>query len=63
MKGRMKKKNILFDVNKRVDINKWLYMNCVQTHGENWESVNLKGSYSCVCKLGFNPVNNGCIPI
>ncbi|VDM21036.1 unnamed protein product [Wuchereria bancrofti] len=52
-----------FDVNKRVDINKWLYMNCVQTHGENWESVNLKGSYSCVCKLGFNPVNNGCIPI
>ncbi|VIP00066.1 Calcium binding EGF domain containing protein [Brugia malayi] len=52
-----------FDVNKCVDINECLYINCEQTHGENWECVNLKGSYSCVCKLGFNPANNGCLPI
>uniref|UniRef100_A0AAF5Q6L4 EGF-like domain-containing protein n=1 Tax=Wuchereria bancrofti TaxID=6293 RepID=A0AAF5Q6L4_WUCBA len=41
-----------FDVNKCVDINECLYINCEQTHDGN-----------CVCKLGFNPVNNSCIPI
>ncbi|CAG9530399.1 unnamed protein product [Cercopithifilaria johnstoni] len=52
-----------FDVNKCVDINECLYVNCEQMHGDNWECANLKGSYSCVCKLGFIPINNSCMPI
>uniref|UniRef100_A0A0R3RI60 EGF_CA domain-containing protein n=1 Tax=Elaeophora elaphi TaxID=1147741 RepID=A0A0R3RI60_9BILA len=52
-----------FDVDKCVDINECLYVNCEQMHGDNWECANLKGSYSCVCKLGFIPKNNDCIPI
>ncbi|KAM3727565.1 Protocadherin Fat [Dirofilaria immitis] len=41
-----------FDVDKCVDINECLYINCEQLYGGN-----------CVCKLGFNHINNSCIPI
>uniref|UniRef100_A0A8R1TQ81 EGF-like domain-containing protein n=1 Tax=Onchocerca volvulus TaxID=6282 RepID=A0A8R1TQ81_ONCVO len=51
-----------FDVDKCVDINECLYVNCEQTY-DNSECANLEGSYECVCKLGYNFINKACVPI
>ncbi|VDN08061.1 unnamed protein product, partial [Thelazia callipaeda] len=52
-----------YDVNLCVDINECMYINCEETEGENMECANLKGSYKCICKLGYIPVGNSCVPV
>ncbi|KHN75781.1 Hemicentin-2 [Toxocara canis] len=48
-----------FDVNECVDINECMYESCE----ENEQCVNTKGSFRCICQLGFIPVDNICKPV
>ncbi|VDK29660.1 unnamed protein product [Gongylonema pulchrum] len=47
-----------FDVKQCVDVNE-----CFVFIIDHSECVNLEGSYSCVCQLGYIPARNACKPV